>query len=278
MASLAVLDRNSVLNVAMQIPDLITIQAIQRAENKRKIECGGKSSTQRFHVLALDWFPCENSFLAILVMPQLPCVPLIQDLSSPSAVKIYEDIHCLSQSTDFAIRTVFFMWFLDQSYPLTFKITFILIFLFWSLFHFAWHISAFPIANQEQTQIVWLSHQCSSPDQCDYLFVWLESFLLITFIIIPFNWRCTNVSKIYHHQVFCRHSFAGMSYPNLPLDGMKVLKKNSAQKLPPTPSFPQSWTICIIAEQLRMAEVRICVDPVEVDTDWSCAHQSWTIL
>lgn len=54
MASLAVLDRNSVLNVAMQIPDLITIQAIQRAENKRKIECGGKSSTQRFHVLALD--------------------------------------------------------------------------------------------------------------------------------------------------------------------------------------------------------------------------------
>jgi len=38
----------------MEIPDLIALQAIQRAENKRKMEFDGKSSSWKFHVLAMD--------------------------------------------------------------------------------------------------------------------------------------------------------------------------------------------------------------------------------
>lgn len=65
------------LDVAMITPGLFALQAIQRVENKRKMEFGGERSSWKFHVLALDWFQHELKLTSsFCLVPQPLSLPL----------------------------------------------------------------------------------------------------------------------------------------------------------------------------------------------------------
>lgn len=87
------------LDVAIQNPDLIALQAIQRAENKRKMEFGGKRSSWRSHVLALDGFLHDLKLTSYFVCASASISAFKSGpfCSPPSMVKISEDTGCLSQ-------------------------------------------------------------------------------------------------------------------------------------------------------------------------------------